>query len=332
MRGFLYLELFLVVILGFVVSYKVAEKSIVNKKEIYTIIKRVESQPITKIEKKDKEEQFDLVTGLLFKQYGYVFVNNKKASLGDSLRVGDIIKTSSHSYAIIKFSNGAVLKVNPNSQLRVDNLEKNKDDTFKIHVMLGSALSHFSKKGKYKINTDTATVGVRGTTFYTEALSEKQTVICPCMGTVDFYDDKNHKKHIVSDHHQVLSLTSDGFVKDVKPLVADVLRQHNDDGIAELKSFVKRDEVVKESTFDYTYSKNSIELKKAIDLIDLKNGKKAIIILSKFAKKDPYASYLVGKVLYEGIGIKKDKKTAVKWLKISEKQEFPSAIEYLKGI
>jgi len=337
MKSFLYFELFFVVILGFVVSYKVAEKANITKKVIYTSIQKIEIKADLNNKKdieKVKTSGFKVTKGSIIKKYGYIFVNNKKAVLGDEVKTGDIIKTASYSHAIIKFSNGGIIRINPNSKLKIDNLETKKDDVFKVNVLLGSILSHFSKKGKFKVNTRTATVGVRGTTFFTEVLDKKnQVVVCACHGNIDFSDNENkYKKYIESDHHQIISLNSKGFVKNIKPLVKDVSRLHNDDSIAELKSLLENNNLSKNTLFDYTYSKNSKTLKKAIDLIENKKGKNAIVVLSKIAKKDAYAAFLVGKILYEGNGVRKNKKTAVKWLKISAKKEFPSAIEYLKSI
>jgi len=336
MKTFLYLELFLVVILGFVISYKVAEKSNTIKKEVYTIVKKSEVKKElvkTKVDSESKPAEIKNIAtiGKIFKKYGYVFLNNKKTNLSDVVSAGDIIKTSAYSYVILKFSNGAILRINPNSKIKIENLENTKDDTFKVQLLIGSMLSHFSKRGKFKINTETATVGVRGTTFFTETLAKKQTVICACHGEINFYN-KGNKKGISSDHHQVFSLKEKGFVKNIKSLVPSVKTGHNDDGIAELKRISKRDDVLKESTFDYMYSKNNTILKSAIELIEKKKGKKAIRVLGKISRKDAYASFLIGKVLYEGIGIKKDKKFAVKWLKISAKKKFPAAVDYLSAL
>ncbi len=326
------MELFLIIILGFFISYKVAEKTNITKKITYKTIKRIEiksnaNNHYKKIEKSD----FKITTAKIFKRYGYIFINNKKANLNDNIKVGDVIKTASYSYVIIKFSNGSVIRINPNSKLKIDKLETKKDNTFKLHIMLGSMLSHFSKKGKYRINTKTATVGVRGTTFFTKVENETQTTICACHGNIDF-SDTTHEKLIKSDHHQVFSLNKQGFIKNVKPLIPNVLRLHNDIDIAELKTIANTDKIITNSSFDYNYSINNKTLKKAIDLLKAKKGRKAIVILSKIAKKDAYASFLVGKILYEGIGIKKNKKSAIKWFKKSAKDNFPSAVEYLKSL
>lgn len=332
MKVFLYLELFIIVILGFFVSYKVAEKSNITKTITYKTIKQIEIKSDTNNHSsKAAKSNFKITTAKIFKKYGYIFINNKKANLNDNIKVGDIIKTSSYSYVIIKFSNGAIIRVNPNSKLKIDNLETKKDDTFKLHIMLGSILSHFSKKGKYRINTKTATVGVRGTTFFTKVASETQTTICACHGNIDF-SDNNHEKLIKSDHHQVFSLNKQGFVSNVKPLVADVLRLHNDADIAELKAIANSDKIITNSNFDYKYSINNKTLKKALNLLKNKKGLKAIVALSKIGKKDAIASYLIGKTLYEGNGIKQNKSKGIKWLKISAKEKFPSAVEYLKSL
>ena len=122
------------------------------------------------------------------------------------------------------------------------------------------------------------------------------------------------------------------FVKNVKPLVKSVMAGHNDNAITELKTISKSNETIKESTFDYTYSENRALLKKALDLIAKKKGKLALGLLNKISQKDPHASYLIAKILYEGIGIKKNKASAIKWFKKSAKKEFPSAVEYLSKL
>ncbi len=243
MKKILYSELFLIIILGFVVSYKVAEKAGVTQKIIYTSIKKIEIKetPENISVNTQNKNKFKAVTGKIFKKYGYIFINNKKASLNDTVKIDDVIKTSSYSYVIIKFSNGVNIKINPDSELKI----RNTKNSLKPEIISGNIR---------KLNND-------------------------------------ELKQIVNNYDENLKIN-----------------------------------------FDITYSKNSKILNKALNFLKNKKGKKAIVVLSKIAKKDPYASFLVGKILYEGIGIKKNTKTAVKWFKISAKENFPSAVEYLKSL
>jgi hypothetical protein len=87
---------------------------------------------------------------------------------------GDTINTERDSYAQIKFTDGAQITLKPNTALKIENFkfaeEKPDDDSFLYRLVKGglravTGLVGKRSKEKYQLETATATVGIRGTTF-----------------------------------------------------------------------------------------------------------------------------------------------------------------------
>jgi ferric-dicitrate binding protein FerR (iron transport regulator) len=90
------------------------------------------------------------------------------------IRSGDTINTEHDSYAQIKFSDGGRVTLKPNTTVRLDRFkfseDKPKEDSFIYSLLRGGLravtglLGHRNKEA-YELKTETATVGIRGTTF-----------------------------------------------------------------------------------------------------------------------------------------------------------------------
>ena len=87
---------------------------------------------------------------------------------------GDTLNTERDSYAQIRFADGAQLTLKPNTSIHLDNIkfaeEKPQEDSFVYGLLKGglravTGLVGKRSKDKYQVNTATATVGIRGTTF-----------------------------------------------------------------------------------------------------------------------------------------------------------------------
>ena len=88
-----------------------------------------------------------------------------KAKVGQVIESDETVKTGPASTATIEFEDGSVIKLNPRSVLTVG---KSKTDS-EVKLMMGSALSKIAKQktGQFRLKTQTVTMGVRGTNFFT---------------------------------------------------------------------------------------------------------------------------------------------------------------------
>ncbi|MFM9912531.1 MAG: FecR domain-containing protein [Methylophilaceae bacterium] len=96
-------------------------------------------------------------------------------SRGSTVKEGDIITTEKGAYAQIKFSDGMVMTLKPSTQVAIkeQHFEENEPekDKFTLGLLKGGLRTIsglISKRGNrdaYKMNTATATIGIRGTVF-----------------------------------------------------------------------------------------------------------------------------------------------------------------------
>ncbi len=97
-----------------------------------------------------------------------------KANLGDSLNVGDIIRTKSKSKSEVTFLDGTVLRIAESSRLRVSEFAQQQEQRTailnlfrgKIQNIVKTLAGASAEKSKYEIHTPTAVCGVRGTQFF----------------------------------------------------------------------------------------------------------------------------------------------------------------------
>ncbi len=359
MKKFVIIQLILLLLLVFISITLIQKKRVdeihyksqnieSSSNDLNSLSKKEESQNgevlVEKSEKnlenieKNIEENVDRVvnSGFVQEVYGFVFINNKKIKTKDEIKEGDVIKTAPHSYIIIKFNNDSIFRINPQSEvvIKTPNLKK---ESFSFEIVSGAILSHFKKKGKYNVYTKTAVIGVRGTTFYTNIDPKEiaKTELCACHGEINFdSENESFKKEIASQHHQEFILTPDGYITDektIKSIIPGFIRGHDDERIEYLEKILSENlPIVETSEPDYKLSENYEILKEALKLISEKKGIKAIAKLDSISRVDPYAMFLIGKILNDGIGIKKDTQAAQKWFKKSADLEFPSAIDMLK--
>lgn len=88
---------------------------------------------------------------------------------------GDTINTQRDSFAQIKFGDGAQITLKPNTSIKIENFnftqEEPQNDSFFYKLVKGGLRAVSGLVGKrgdpdaYKLGTETATIGIRGTTF-----------------------------------------------------------------------------------------------------------------------------------------------------------------------
>jgi hypothetical protein len=87
---------------------------------------------------------------------------------------GDVLVTQRDSFAEIKFSDGAKVTLKPNTSVKLENFTYQENepgkDSFVMGLLRGGMRAVTGLMGKrspdaYSVNTETATIGIRGTTF-----------------------------------------------------------------------------------------------------------------------------------------------------------------------
>jgi hypothetical protein len=91
---------------------------------------------------------------------------------GQSFNVGDVLSTSSRSFAIVRLQDGSRFTLRPDTRFVVDglNADRNSGASAVLQLFKGGVravtgfISKFNKNG-YKLKTPVATIGIRGTEF-----------------------------------------------------------------------------------------------------------------------------------------------------------------------
>ena len=108
-------------------------------------------------------------------------------SRGSKVQEGDVISTEKGAYAQIKFSDGMVMTLKPSTQVTIQDqhfseAEPDKDK-FTVGLLKGGLrtisglIGKRGNKDAYKMNTATATIGIRGTVFDVDDCVEIKSVV-----------------------------------------------------------------------------------------------------------------------------------------------------------
>jgi hypothetical protein len=142
-------------------------------------------------------------TQSVYRVNGKVWVNGKKADINTHIGPNDIVKTGMNSEIVFVVGDHAML-LRGGSHLVIQPKETS-DATASLigglRLLAGKLLS-VSRSNGLRIETPTATIGIRGTGVYLEAGPEK-TYFCNCYGEVDIVanNDGTSKESVVSKHH-----------------------------------------------------------------------------------------------------------------------------------
>jgi len=133
---------------------------------------------------------------------GNVMVNATTASMNTAVKPGDKLRTGPKSQAIFVVGQDA-FSLGENSELTLDGeiLEDENPVIRAFSLLSGRLLTVFGRTG-HKVSTPQATIGIRGTGVYLEALADK-SYICTCYGKVDIHAnaDTQQKTTVTSNHH-----------------------------------------------------------------------------------------------------------------------------------
>jgi hypothetical protein len=87
---------------------------------------------------------------------------------------GDVLTSERNTYANIRFSDGTQMTMKPASSVKLDKFafqqDKPQEDSFAISLLTGglrlvTGLVGARNRAKFEVKTNTATIGIRGTTF-----------------------------------------------------------------------------------------------------------------------------------------------------------------------
>ena len=135
----------------------------------------------------------------IYKLKGSVTVDGATADINTRIRANALVKTGSNSRIIFIVGKDAFI-LRSNSELQLGG------DGFLLtgmRMLSGKLLSVFGKRTQpYKLQTVTATIGIRGTGIYIEADAE-QSYVCTCYGhtLIASRDDPNQQQQVISKHH-----------------------------------------------------------------------------------------------------------------------------------
>jgi hypothetical protein len=167
---------------------------------------------------------------------GEVTRKTKDLHEGDELNPGDEIVTGHRGIARLLLSQGVAMQIGPGSRVVLEKGKHGAPTT--VELFKGYLLSKIRKDGdgiKYRVRTKTASLGVRGTTFFAKQEPDGRTFVCVCEGTVVTTWDKGEKL-ITSKHHDAPTWVEAGNPKGVKAPMGD---EHNDEEIAALAALLR---------------------------------------------------------------------------------------------
>ena len=173
----------------------------------------------------------------MYRVQGNVRVNGKPVQRGQVLHPGDTVQTGARSQAVFVIGQDAFM-------LRAaSRVETAGSGVFAdvLRLATGKMLSVFSS-GQRRIETPTATVGIRGTGIYLES-EPKRTYVCTCYGTVEVAPRDMPKmiETITTRHHeQPRYIYADSSMPEDKMMPKAPVINHTDAELILLESLVGR--------------------------------------------------------------------------------------------
>jgi len=138
----------------------------------------------------------------IYRIRGAAFVNGKPATLETLVRPGDTVETGKDSELVFAVGGHAMLLRNDTRMVIQGEPSAALSLVISLVRIVTGALLSVSRDTPTRIITPTATIGVRGTGWYTEANPE-QTYFCTCYGTTDVTaaTDPASRTTVESKHH-----------------------------------------------------------------------------------------------------------------------------------
>jgi len=137
----------------------------------------------------------------VYRVRGDVRVNGVRATQGMDIKAGDRIETGPNAEIVFVINRDALLV---RSNARVDVLgTAGALLATGLRIVTGAVLSVYASGERRRIETPTATIGIRGTGIYVDAMSDK-TYVCTCYGIADIEPagDPASRETIRTSHHE----------------------------------------------------------------------------------------------------------------------------------
>lgn len=137
----------------------------------------------------------------IYRLSGQVSVDGKAATLQTRINKNSTIETGKRSEVI--FASGASSFIlRESSRMTLGQHSDNNTVVNALRLFSGKVLAVFAPKSPQRIETVTATIGIRGTGVYAETDPE-QTYFCTCYGVTDINANANpnEKKTVTAQHH-----------------------------------------------------------------------------------------------------------------------------------
>lgn len=172
----------------------------------------------------------------LYRVEGEVRVNGRPAEAGQLVRPGDIIETGPSSQAVFVVGRDAYL-LRAGSRLETVGREMLIDT---LRVVTGKLLSVLGP-GTRRIETPTATIGIRGTGIYVEAEPER-TYVCTCYGIADIQanDKPEVRETVETKHHERPRYVYGKSMPSIRMIEGAPVINHTDAELVMLEALVGR--------------------------------------------------------------------------------------------
>ena len=128
-------------------------------------------------------------------------INGVPAKIGMDVKPGDVVTTGPASEVAFVVGHDAFL-VRANSRIEI---QGNKDSLIAagLRIITGAVLSVFTPGQPKRVQTATATIGIRGTGLYVE-VEEAKTYVCTCYGEAEIVSvaDPSAREVVRTTHHE----------------------------------------------------------------------------------------------------------------------------------
>ena len=144
---------------------------------------------------------------------GDVTINGVSASIGDTIPLGAVVKTSAASLADIDFNlrNAIRLSENTTFVFNPDNLRTGSELRQGTLTLVLKKLSASVTGPAFLVRTPSAVAGVRGTSFFVKVESATSTYVCACNGVVQVLESGGKlARELVASHHKAVRISSEG--------------------------------------------------------------------------------------------------------------------------
>ena len=172
----------------------------------------------------------------LYRVEGDVRVDGRAAAAGQLVRPGEVIETGARSQAVFIVGRDAYL-LRAGSRLETKGREMLIDT---LRIVTGKLLSVLGP-GTRRIETPTATVGIRGTGIYVEAEPER-TYVCTCYGIADIQvnDKPELRETVETKHHDQPRYVYGKSMPSIRMIEGAPVVNHTDAELVMLEALVDR--------------------------------------------------------------------------------------------